>query len=863
MGSEMCIRDSNNAYNIDNTAELVGWGGTGALTTSSTGTLDPGPEIDNNDYTVTANQPGPLGFYKTFDGFSTSKTGARAAARGEIVETSLITADNRTFSTNNAVCDTIDTSVFEFAGFAPVGQTDGIQHGISNNTQFGGDELQGVPATVHARSNPVVTMNAPVVGVPAANRFAVQSPVVNAGLTIEFSDVDYSVTGDDHWTATCEDDLDGDGASDWVTDPALVGGDANVVRVRMTWDRDYPTIISEYQAVQQAIPTAAAFPNPINFLAIFSFDLKVLESAPVGTELPNTAATRDSTSAFWGDNEWGGTIVGSAPAGSTAPANGFFTVEDDPASGLFSFNSLNADRVLVLPASFSIGKSVVPADQGPVVAGDTVTFEISPATSGVTAEPSTLTFTDTLPGELTYSSDTCAAAFATIGLTCTSSANGSGRVITFTVPGVVTGDPLPSFEIAGEVVAGTGSGTYRNRVAIASDNPVFTDDSHCSSAPDPADCSSLFFAAHSADAFFQAVGAAGESVVKSDTQVVVEPQADWVTGLTYTNLGASDIGPGFLIDVVAFNGDGLLGTSTERFNQPTENPGNANTETVTADADGQVEFVSVAPSAAGETFEYTTDPAATVDIRPCHPDNWPAGDVLGGGNALLDQICGLGLIDPATDVPTATSVGTGATDWTAAAGPDVTAIRAALPAFPAGDPARTLELVTNVDFAVEGDLLCNNFGLNSEILTLDIISNDVCVEVVAGSIGDYVWFDTNSDGVQDGTEAPIAGVDIKLLNADGTPVLDELGNPLVATTDANGLYLFENLPSGDYIVMVDTATLPAGVQQTFDNDGGLDNMSAVTLNGPATDPTLTDVDDDLDQDFGMRLRHLIWLWRRC
>ena len=236
-------RNNNNAYNIDNTAELVGWGGTGSLTTSTTGTVDPGPEIATEDYIVTANQPGPLGFYKSFDAFSVNKSGARAAAPGEIIETSLTIVDNRGFTTNNAICDTIDTSVLEFAGFLPVGQTDALIHGALELSQLTGNEIQNVPATVHERSNPVVVLNGPVQGVAIQDRFAVQSPVVNSQLTIEFSDVDYTVTGDDHWTATREDDLDGVGASDWVTSTAAIGGDANVVRVRMTWDRDYPCLL--------------------------------------------------------------------------------------------------------------------------------------------------------------------------------------------------------------------------------------------------------------------------------------------------------------------------------------------------------------------------------------------------------------------------------------------------------------------------------------------------------------------------------------------------------------------------------------------------------------------------------------------
>ena len=108
----------------------------------------------------------------------------------------------------------------------------------------------------------------------------------------------------------------------------------------------------------------------------------------------------------------------------------------------------------------------------------------------------------------------------------------------------------------------------------------------------------------------------------------------------------------------------------------------------------------------------------------------------------------------------------------------------------------------------------------------------------SGSIGDTIWLDINGDGVTDPDEAGIGGVTVTL-TWDGP-----LGPETFTTvTDANGMYLFENLPAGDFTVTVDTGTLPGGLAQTYDQDGGLDDESAVTL---ATGET------NLDQDFGYR-----------
>lgn len=59
------------------------------------------------------------------------------------------------------------------------------------------------------------------------------------------------------------------------------------------------------------------------------------------------------------------------------------------------------------------------------------------------------------------------------------------------------------------------------------------------------------------------------------------------------------------------------------------------------------------------------------------------------------------------------------------------------------------------------------------------------------SVGDYVWSDTDGDGAQDANEPGIAGVLVTLYNSAGAAVAS-------AVTDANGKYLFVNVPPGSY-----------------------------------------------------------------
>ena len=64
-----------------------------------------------------------------------------------------------------------------------------------------------------------------------------------------------------------------------------------------------------------------------------------------------------------------------------------------------------------------------------------------------------------------------------------------------------------------------------------------------------------------------------------------------------------------------------------------------------------------------------------------------------------------------------------------------------------------------------------------------------------GAIGDYVWYDANKNGLQDVGEPGIGNVTIDLRDP---------SNKLIATTttDANGGYIFTDLPAGTYIVDV-------------------------------------------------------------
>lgn len=79
-----------------------------------------------------------------------------------------------------------------------------------------------------------------------------------------------------------------------------------------------------------------------------------------------------------------------------------------------------------------------------------------------------------------------------------------------------------------------------------------------------------------------------------------------------------------------------------------------------------------------------------------------------------------------------------------------------------------------------------------------------------GSIGDWVWEDSNHNGFQDMGEEGLAHVTLRLVN--------DLGFQISKTmTDENGSYLFKNVPAGRFTILLDGATIPWGLQNTTFN----------------------------------------------
>jgi len=128
--------------------------------------------------------------------------------------------------------------------------------------------------------------------------------------------------------------------------------------------------------------------------------------------------------------------------------------------------------------------------------------------------------------------------------------------------------------------------------------------------------------------------------------------------------------------------------------------------------------------------------------------------------------------------------------------------------------------------------------------------------VKPASVGNFVWFDANKNGLQDADEAGVPGVTVTLTDGAGNPVIDLDGNPVKpVTTDANGKYEFTNLmPNVDRIVANAgeenykvVFTVPAGYSATTSNAGDPEKDS----NGADSSVTLAQGQNDETVDFGL------------
>ncbi len=139
-----------------------------------------------------------------------------------------------------------------------------------------------------------------------------------------------------------------------------------------------------------------------------------------------------------------------------------------------------------------------------------------------------------------------------------------------------------------------------------------------------------------------------------------------------------------------------------------------------------------------------------------------------------------------------------------------------------GDPDATLD-------NQGGGTLNNNDGSSAN----DDLTNIDFGYTVPNAVYGNVWQDHDGNGTQDSGENGIAGVTVRLEDCGLDTICGngDDGATVTVATAADGSYLFEDLVDGNYRVVVDTTTLPAGGTwtQTVDPDATVDDQTTSTL----------------------------------
>ncbi|WP_168215728.1 SdrD B-like domain-containing protein [Roseimaritima ulvae] len=129
-------------------------------------------------------------------------------------------------------------------------------------------------------------------------------------------------------------------------------------------------------------------------------------------------------------------------------------------------------------------------------------------------------------------------------------------------------------------------------------------------------------------------------------------------------------------------------------------------------------------------------------------------------------------------------------------------------------------------------------------------------------LGNYVWVDTNQNGLQDDGNTGVNDVTVDLyVDVDGDGIAEPGGDdgaPVATTVTADlsgtpGYYLFPNLDPDDYFVVFDPSTLPTGFEFTTQGAGSDDavDSDADTTTGIAEVTTLDAGESDLTWDAGI------------
>ena len=130
-----------------------------------------------------------------------------------------------------------------------------------------------------------------------------------------------------------------------------------------------------------------------------------------------------------------------------------------------------------------------------------------------------------------------------------------------------------------------------------------------------------------------------------------------------------------------------------------------------------------------------------------------------------------------------------------------------------GHTITQLNIGTNDNIDSDADPSTTNSGTFSLTRGSQTLNTFDCGMWAPGTVNTFVWDDQDGDGIQDNGEPGLSGREVKLRYASSTLIQ-------TATTDANGIATFTNVPTGTNLYL--DYTLPSGYTITAQNQGSDD-----------------------------------------
>jgi len=471
-----------------------------------------------------------------------------------------------------------------------------------------------------------------------------------------------------------------------------------------------------------------------------------------------------------------------------------------------------------------------------VTGGDTINYEVQPYFEGAGTTTDVLVedaltgnaVVAFLPGSVTFVQPTTNPAGCPSHTSPTITFPTSTS-ITVTFTAAVAGCALPKIRYSAKVDDAAVSGMIINRAEISTPNDTTIMNNAVVEAP-------LAPPSLSAITYSQVRGLQELHIEKRVDQQYFPVDNKFDYTMRYKNTTAGPLGDLEFVDVLPYNGDKGLATSTDR-----DPPSNYQ---------GILQYLGSTLPAGVSIAGYTQAAPGTINLDPkCASNN--------AGATWIDATTVLSSANPnGNDWTLYCPQGDTATNWIAGAPPVGTRVTGMKYRLTGGIAPNLGYQQMNIQLQatdnIENDIYTNNFSARTTSMGLPVISNDVWVKVYEGEIGNKIWWDTNEDGDIDTNENPTTGMCVKL-EVDASDASWAAAHPLinktklnsgpdglygtaddlsfVKITDANGNYLFDHLPAAKYKVSIvlDPASDPAcagatlypsNLVQTYDLDDG-------------------------------------------